>query len=83
MKAVCIHQVGGAERLVYEEAPLPVAKIGEVLWPARLWVAMCAHHYVLNHLQTSSRQGSNLISGDTYATVQPQPNSIGRTKNPE
>jgi hypothetical protein len=31
MQAVRIHQVGGAEGLVYEEAPQPMAKKGEVL----------------------------------------------------
>jgi hypothetical protein len=42
----------------------------------RLSGAICSHRFVLNHLQTSQRQGktrSNPIVHDSSATVWPQP----------
>lgn len=49
MKAVRFHQFGGPETLIYEDAPLPVAGLGEVV----VRVKACA----LNHLDLWIRKG--------------------------
>ncbi|HJX61847.1 MAG TPA: alcohol dehydrogenase, partial [Dehalococcoidia bacterium] len=46
MKAVCMHESGGADKLVYEDAPDPVIAANQVL----VRVKACA----LNHLEVWS-----------------------------
>lgn len=61
MKAVVLHEPGGPERLVYEDAPDPVAGPGQVLVQVQA--------AGINFSDTMSRRGSGQAAADAYPAI--------------